>query len=270
VRLVGRVRDAVDPVDGPLADVVDEGRRITAAAVAAEVPLRLLGGVAVCVHAAAGIHPALARTYGDIDLVTTKRGGRDTLRLLEGLGYVQNERFNALNGAERLVVYDMGHARQIDVFVGKFSMCHALPISDRLDRDDQTVPLAELLLTKLQIVQLNAKDVADVHALVLDHDVGDSDTEMINGSFIAALLAGDWGLWRTVQGSIATAKERLAGAALAQVERDLIADRLDRLWARIEAEPKSVRWKTRARLGDRIRWYAEPDEIAHQQPQASV
>src|ERR1700741_2426189 len=140
--------------DEPLADIVEEGRRIASAAADAGVPVRLLGGVAVRVHAREGIHPALARTYGDIDLATTRRGGRATLALLESLGYTSNERFNALNGASRLVVYDVPNRRQVDVFVGEFTMCHTLPISDRLELDARTVPLAELLLTKLQIVQL--------------------------------------------------------------------------------------------------------------------
>jgi Uncharacterised nucleotidyltransferase len=244
----------------PLADILAEGERIASAAAAQGVPVRLLGGVAIGMH---GVHPALARRYGDIDLATTRRGGRGTLELLEGLGYTPNERFNALNGSTRLVVYDEPNRRQIDVFVGEFSMCHSLPIADRLELDARTVPLAELLLTKLQIVQLNAKDVADIHALVLAHDVGERDADEINGGFIAGLLARDWGLWRTTRGSLETARETLAETALSPAEQALVAERLERLWARVEAEPKSMRWRTRARVGDRVRWYEEPEEIDH-------
>jgi len=248
----------------PLADILAEGERIAAAAARSGVPVRLLGGVAICMH---GVHSALARGYRDIDLATTRRGGRSTLQMLQDLGYTPNERFNALNGATRLVVYDEPNDRQVDVFVGEFKMCHAVPIADRLELDPRTVPLAELLLTKLQIVQLNAKDIFDIHALVLAHDVGEGDDGEINGAMIAGLLARDWGLWRTTRGSLETARAALAGTALSAAEQALVAERLDRLWARVEAEPKSMRWRTRARVGDRVRWYEEPEEIAHRTPE---
>jgi hypothetical protein len=242
---------------------VAEGRRIAEAAVRAGVLVRLIGGVAICLHAAGGIHPALARSYGDIDLATTRDDGRATRQLLESLGYEPNDRFNALNGSERLVYYDLANRRQVDVFVGEFSMCHALPITERLVLDTQTVPLAELLLTKLQIVQLNTKDIRDVHALLVEHDVGDGDDDTINAAFIASLLARDWGLWRTARGSIETVLAALHATGLSQSEQALVADRLRRLADRIEAEPKSMRWRTRARVGERVRWYEEPEEIAH-------
>jgi hypothetical protein len=248
----------------PLADILAEGERIAAAAGERGVLVRLLGGVAICMH---GVHPALARRYGDIDLATTRGGGHGTLRLLEDLGYTPNERFNTLNGASRLVLYDEPNGRQVDVFVGEFRMCHSLPIADRLELDPRTVPLAELLLTKLQIVQLNAKDVADIHALVLAHDVGEGDAGEINVGFIAGLLSRDWGLWRTTRGSLETARATLSETALAADEQAVVAERLDHLWARVEAEPKSMRWRTRAKVGDRVRWFEEPDEVAHRTPE---
>jgi hypothetical protein len=252
-----------DGTDGPLEDIVAEGRRIAGAAGRAGVLVRLIGGVAICLHARNGVHPALARSYGDIDLATTRDDGRATRQLLESLGYEPNERFNALNGSERLVFYDVAHRRQVDVFVGEFSMCHALPISERLALDTQTVPLAELLLTKLQIVRLNAKDIREVHALLVEHEVGEGDDDTINRGFIANLLARDWGLWRTAQGSLETVAAALPESGLAEFEQALVADRLRRLADRIEAEPKSMRWRTRARVGERVRWYEEPEEIAH-------
>jgi hypothetical protein len=260
-----------DPVDrdgsaspaGPLEDIVAEGRRIADAAVHGGVLLRLIGGVAISLHARDGVHPALARRYGDIDLVTTRDDARATRELLESLGYEPNERFNALNGSERLVFYDVPHLRQVDVFVGEFSMCHVLPITERLALDSLTVPLAELLLTKLQIVQLNSKDIRDLHALLVEHDVSEGDDDTINAALIASLLARDWGLWRTVQSSIETVIAALPESGLSASEQALVSDRLTRLADRIEAEPKSRRWRTRARVGVRVRWYQEPEEIAH-------
>src|SRR5205823_7113915 len=122
----------------PDADIVVETRRVIAHAGDRGVAVRAIGGVAVSLHAASGVHPALARKYGDIDIVTTRRGGRDTRKLLAELGYQPNERFNAMNGGKRLVFYDLENERQLDVFVGEFEMCHRIPIADRLDVEPET------------------------------------------------------------------------------------------------------------------------------------
>jgi hypothetical protein len=244
-------------------DVVVEATRLIEAGNADGCTVRVMGGVAVCMHAQNGIHPALRRTYRDIDLVAGKKDGRRALNLLKTAGYESNDRFNAMNGGRRLVVYDMDNGRQLDVFVGEFQMCHKLPIAQRLDLDPLTVPLAELLLTKLQVVRTNHKDVVDICAILLDHDVGETDGETVNAAYIASLLAGDWGLWRTSRGTIETTRTQLSGIDLEPAERELIDSRLTRLWDRVEEQPKSFRWKSRARIGDRSRWYEEPEEIGH-------
>jgi hypothetical protein len=248
---------------GPDASVTTEALRIGELAADRGVPLRVVGGVAVALHTNGDVHPALRRTYRDIDLVTKRRGDREALKLLVDAGYVSNERFNSLVGVHnRLVVYDMLNGRQLDVFVGEFKMCHAIPL-ERLDVDSPTVPLAELLLTKLQIVRLNDKDVKDIAAILLEHPVGDGDDETINASRVAELLSSDWGLWRTSRGSIEFLRASLDGLELSPAERDLIRERLDTLWERVEREPKSLKFRTRARVGDRTRWYEEPDEVEH-------
>ncbi len=244
-------------------DVVVEATRLIAAADADGCTVRVMGGVAISMHATAGIHPALRRTYRDIDLVTAKRDGRRTLKLLEAAGYEPNERFNAMNGGRRLVVYDMQNGRQLDVFVGDFAMCHKLPIADRLNGDPTTLPLAELLLTKLQVVHTNHKDLVDICAIMLDHEVGDQDDNMVNAGYVASLLAADWGLWRTSRGTIETTRGQLAELDLRPDERELIDRRLTELWQRIEQQPKSLRWRSRAKIGERTRWYEEPEEIGH-------
>ena len=145
-------------------------------------------------------------------------------------------------------------------------MCHAIPL-ERLDVDSPTVPLAELLLTKLQIVRLNEKDVKDIAAILLEHPVGEQrrrDDQREPGG--ASCSPSDWGLWRTSRGSIEFVRAALDGLALSPVERDLIRERLDTLWERVEREPKPLKFRTRARVGDRTRWYEEPDEVEHREP----
>jgi hypothetical protein len=244
-------------------DILAEAARLVETATERGCTLRVMGGVAVSMHATGGVHPALRRTYGDIDLVAARKQGRPALKVLEAAGYEPNRRFNAMNGGKRLVVYDMDNGRQLDVFVGEFAMCHRIPIADRLQLDPTTVPLAELLLTKLQVVQMNHKDVLDISAILLDHEVAEEDSDAVNAGYIATLLAGDWGLWRTSRGTIETTRAQLGELGLSDEERERVAARLDALWARIDAAPKSLRWRSRARIGDRARWYDEPEEVGH-------
>ena len=250
---------------GPEQAVTSEALRLVELAQARGVTLRVVGGVAVALHTQGEVHPALRRPYRDIDLVTTRKGDREALKMLLAAGYESNARFNSMAGVHnRLVVYDNANGRQVDVFVGEFRMCHALSF-DRLAVDSPTVPLAELLVTKLQIVRMNDKDVKDIVAILLEHPVGERDDETVNAQRVAELCAADWGLWRTTRGSLEFARSGLERLALEEAERELVRGRLDELWERIERQPKSMRFKARARVGDRTRWYEEPDEIEHRE-----
>jgi Uncharacterised nucleotidyltransferase len=244
-----------------LSDIVDEARRVLDAAGSQGTTLALLGGIAVRLHASE-VPPALRREYHDIDFAVPKGGGRPAADLLEAQGYEPSKEFNALNGRERLLFHDPEHGRQVDVFVGSFRMCHEIPFEGRLRSGEQTVPLAELVLTKLQIVELNEKDVRDTALLFYGHEVSDHDEESINGERIAELCAGDWGLWRTLTSNLERCREHLGDYPLPQDDARRISDRLGQLLGMIEDRPKSRGWKLRARVGERKRWYELPDEVA--------
>ena len=193
----------------PLEDIVLEARRLLEAAAAADVPVRLVGGLAVRMHITG--EPVIARTYKDIDLVTLKGRGKRVSEFMTGMGYQGDRPFNATNGHRRLLYYDPPHGRQVDVFVGSFEMCHSIPITDRIEVHPSAVPLAELLLTKMQIVELNAKDQADILTILYHHDVADTDGagDVVNGARIAQLCAGDWGLWRTTRLNVERTRDAL-------------------------------------------------------------
>lgn len=243
------------------ADIVEEALRMIAAANERGVPLRLIGGLAVRLHAANDVHPALRRDFKDIDFATIKGRGKEVGRFIESMGYMPNKTFNTMNSGRRGLFYDTKHGRQVDVFVGSFEMCHAIPITDRIALEPMTIPLAELLLTKLQVVELNEKDQRDIFALIHEHEVGESDEETINAEWIAKLCANDWGIWRTCQLNVERSRKGVDTYDLSPTERAIVSDRLEALWARIEAEPKGAKWKLRGRVGDRKRWYKEPDEV---------
>ena len=243
-----------------LPDIVDEARRVLDEAERQGTTLALLGGIAVRLHAS-DIPPSLAREYHDIDFAVPKGSGRPAGDLLDSLGYDPAKEFNALQGRERLLYLDPEHGRQVDVFVGSFRMCHEIPFDGRLTPGQQTVPLAELVLTKLQIIELNEKDVRDTALLFYGHEVSDHDDEAINGERIAELCAGDWGLWRTITHNLERCRAHLGDYSLPDEDARRISDRLGDLLARIEARPKSRGWKLRARVGERKRWYELPDEV---------
>jgi hypothetical protein len=241
-------------------DVVAEGQRLLDKAASAGVPLRLLGGVAIRLRAPGELSAAFRRSYADLDFVTTKKGSRRAEELLRQEGYVPHVAYNSLHGGERLLFFDDDHERQVDVFVGAFSMCHKIPLNDRIEVDQTSIPLAELLLTKLQIAELNEKDVRDALALLEGHAVGDADGETINAGRIAALCAADWGLWRTITGNLDTCCALAPGYDVPN--RAEVETRLQELLHRIEAEPKTRSWRLRAKIGDRKRWYELPEEVA--------
>ena len=243
-----------------LAGVVDEGERLLEIARSDGSALALLGGVAVRLHARE-VPASLDREYKDLDFAVPKGRGGDANKLLRAAGYEPEVVFNAMNGKERMLFHDVEHGRQVDVFVGSFRMCHQIPFSDRIKPGEPTLPLAELLLTKLQIVELNEKDVRDTVLLFHGHEVGDHDDDTVNAQRIAELCASDWGLWRTITANLARSAEMLDSYDLPAEDRQRVADRIKAVLDRIEQAPKSRGWKLRAKIGERKRWYELPEEV---------
>jgi hypothetical protein len=241
--------------------MAEEAVRVAEAAESEELTLRLLGGVAIRLRAKDGLHPAFEREYADLDWIVPKGKSPDAQKFFDALGYTPHVRFNAIHGRERLLFFDEENNRQVDVLVGTFRMSHEIPFGDRLALEPFTVPLAELLLTKLQIVQLNEKDVRDALALLHDHSVEESDGEAVNAAQIARLCASDWGLWRTFTANLSDLDEHIDRYDLPEESKRRIAERVQRLQERIEEEPKTFGWKMRAKIGDRRRWYELPEEV---------
>jgi hypothetical protein len=192
----------------------------------------------------------------------TKKGAGDGDRLLRDAGYEPHITFNAMHARERALFFDDHHGRQVDVFIDSFRMCHQIPLADRLKGHDQTVPLAELLLTKLQIIELNEKDVRDTVLLLHGHPIDDHDDDAVNGAQIAQLCANDWGLWRTITANLERCRSHVSDYALDQSAHDRVHTRFDELLGRIEEEPKTRGWKLRAKVGERKRWYELPEEVS--------
>ena len=261
-----------------LADPLEESLRIVDAAEARGLTVRLMGGMAIRAHAPAWTARS-RRTEVDLDFATTSRDRTAFYELLAIEGYTPDRQHNALFGRKQAYFLDVVRKRPVDVLVDTLEMCHRIEFGDRLTASRPTLPLAELLLSKLQVVRINRKDVLDILILLAEHPIGTDDggpdashgTGTINLPRITALTSNDWGWWRTVTGNLDKLDQFLT-TDLEPDDLDLGEDRPVRfdpsaqiaaLRDGIEAAPKSARWKLRARIGERRPWYEEPEEMEH-------
>lgn len=246
--------------DAPLADVEAEAARLLERAAEAKVLVRLLGGAAVGMHRHGPFPPELQRRYGDIDVVVKKGQDRGLRRLLEDLGYVPNRNFNNLHGDRRLLFYDERHERQLDVFIGTFRMCHTLELDDRLELHQQTLAPSDLLLTKLQVVKINTKDIIDAQALLFGHQVERGHGDLIDLGRLVHVTSRDWGWYTTFMDNLARlmpdVETVLPPDAAAQV-----GGRVALIQQALADAPKSLSWKARSAVGRRVPWYELPEEI---------
>jgi hypothetical protein len=224
-----------------------------------DIAARALGGVAIAMRCKSAFTPPLTRDYHDLDLVTARRDARRLSAALVDHGFEPNTRFNALHGHSRMV-FTHRDGVHLDVLVGDFSMCHTIDLSDRLGVDPDTLSLADLGLTKLQIAELTRKDVVDVSALLIDHGLTQDDVG-INAPYMVTLLSRDWGWWRTVTANLELLEQLAPTIGLRDLERTVLLKRIAELQELTHGSPKTLRWRARARLGDRIPWRSEPEEI---------
>ncbi len=225
--------------------------------------LRLLGGVAVKYHSPSASYRALERHYSDLDFFGIGKQGSALRRLFEDLGYEPNQRFNALQGETRLIFEGTAQQRRVDIFLDVFHMCHTLHIGKRLTLDDYTIPITDLLLTKLQIVEINEKDVRDIIAILYDHEVVDAplqeDKEKIDGNYVAGLCSDDWGLCHTITCTLKRIPGFVSQYDIASEELAIVDNRIAQLLKLVEDVQKSLKWKLRAAVGERARWYDLPE-----------
>jgi hypothetical protein len=241
-----------------------EVQRIVAAATDDNVVLRLLGSLAFQLHCPqfGGLQAKMGRAYTDLDFASYSKQARRVSELLARLGYQENREIYVVTEGSRAIFENASNRLHVDVFYEKLDFCHVIPWNGRLEADAPTIPLAEMLLEKMQIVQINEKDVVDTIMLLLEHPLGAADRETINMDRVAGLCGSDWGLWRTVTmnldkvGRLAQGYPQLDDDAKGRVTEQVLA-----ALARIEAEPKSMAWRIRSRVGDRVKWYKDVDEV---------
>ena len=152
------------------------------------------------------------------------------------------------------------NGRQIDVFLDRLEMCHKIEYKERLEIDFPTVPLAELLLQKMQIIKISEKDIVDTTMLLLSHDIGNNDDNTINGSYISKILSKEWGFYYTVTTNLRKVASLMRDfKVLKEEEKNIVDKRIEELLKKIDEVPKSRSWKLRARVGTSKKWYRDVD-----------
>ena len=244
----------------PSALLLARAHQIIGAAAQRGVCLRLLGGMAVKAICDSAASMTLPPEGLDLDLAVYGKDRKQLDLVMEDLGYEPQRRFNALHGQRRLKYFNEQQGIALDVFVDTFHMCHRLAFADRLELSELTLPLADLLLSKLQIVQMGEKDLRDIYAILCDHELGHlGDVDSVEAGYIGSICSDDWGWYKTITLNLAKSMD-LVDDFLADEEREIYVSRARQLMQVIEAVPKSLRWQARARIGEAKRWYDLPEE----------
>jgi hypothetical protein len=248
---------------GLAADIRDEAAQLGAALLDAGISARLMGGVAIWLRCPTA-REGRAREYGDIDLASTTKAAPRVKALLEARGYVPDKFFNGLHGATRLYYGTQDGRWSVDVVIDSLDMSHRLDLRTRLDQPAPTLPLADLLLTKLQVWEINRKDLSDALCVLADHELSedDRDPDAIGLPRIRSVLGADWGFSHTVEGNLRKVLDLWHEGPPPPGEREVGA-RIEALRSAIDAAPKTFAWRTRARIGERMRWYETPEEVGH-------
>ena len=241
-----------------------ELKQILKASGEANILLRVIGSLAFQMHCPnfGYLQQAMGRAYTDIDFAAYGRQAAQIRTLMTAMGYVENREVYISSEGER-AIYDKPQAGlHVDIFYEKLDFCHTIYWKDRLEVDSPTIPLAELLLEKMQIVKINEKDIIDTIMLLLEHPVGDQEHEMINVNLIAKLCANDWGLWRTTTMNLDKVGVLVQGySQLNEEQKGKVRDQVNAILKRLEEEPKPFAWKMRNQVGDRVKWYKDVDEV---------
>jgi hypothetical protein len=226
--------------------------------------MRVIGSLAFQMHCPkfGYLQAAMGRAYTDIDFAAYHKQTKEIQSLMASLGYRENREVFIVSEGDRAIFEKPEIGIHIDIFFEKLAFCHVIYWNNRLEVDNPSIPLAEMLLEKMQIVQINEKDIIDTIMLLLEHSLGDNDQETINIKYITGLCSNDWGLWRTTTMNLDKVRQLAHGyKQLSNEQKDTIDMQIKTALGRIEKEPKSLAWRLRARVGDRVKWYRDVDEV---------
>lgn len=255
---------------------IEDAKKIVSKAYEKGIVLRILGAVAIRIHSMdyADLHKKLGRlgrekqTFSDIDFIAYGKQRNKIVNFFEkDMSYIVN-RYIMLGtlGKKRHIYYHPKSYYYIDVFFDRLEFSHDIPLKGRLELDNPTIPLADLVLEKIQIHQINEKDIKDLIVLLRAHEISETDKkETINAKYIAKILADDWGFWydatKNMQKVKFFTKKYYQENLIDNNTLDDIFTKIDKILEIIEKEPKTRKWKKREKIGIKKKWYKEVEEI---------
>lgn len=240
-----------------------EARKILNAAEQRGIVLRLLGSVAFRIHCPIFSHlfEKLERPLTDLDFITRKTYAQLLPEFFAELDYEFDRALALVTRGKR---YKFKHKKReivVDIFFDKLDMCHVIDLTQRLEVDSPTLSVSDLLLEKLQIFEITKKDIQDVTVLLLEHEVGNEEKEMVNSEYIAHLCSKDWGLWKTITTNLTKVKQFLSYIDIENKHKATVTSRIDKILRMIDVKPKSISWRLRSLIGERKRWYKIVEEV---------
>ena len=244
-------------------EYVERALAIADQARAAGVEMRILGSLAYRLHCPANLalFDEMKRDLTDIDFAAQGRQRKEVRAFLEGLGFVIDQDLLVTTEGARFAFTDPQSGMIVDVFFDELNFCHPIPLADRLTLDYPTISPTDLLLEKMQIVEINPKDIKDSLVLLLEHPLDSGESDTVDGRYIAELLAADWGFYYTVTQNLDRLQRELAGASgMTPEQAQVVRERINDLTKLVEDTPKTRKWKLRARIGPRVKWYQEVAE----------
>jgi hypothetical protein len=244
---------------------VDEALRLAQKAEEQGIRLRILGSIAYRIHSPKNVHlfSEMERELTDVDFGAERRQGHAIRDFMKGEGYHSNDGMFVGTEGARHVYNHPEWPLHVDVFTDELNYCHPISFRGRLELDFPTITTTDLLLEKMQIVEINLKDLKDTMVLLLEHPIGDSSAgrESIDDRYIVDIMARDWGFYHTFTTNLRKVVDFLPQMpALGDAGAAVIRGRIDDLLRRIEAAPKTMKWNLRAKIGPRMRWYQEVSE----------
>jgi len=260
---------------------VEEALSIVDKANVVGITLRVLGGLGVAIHSGelaefaerlgrVGTGAAQGQEYSDIDFMAYAKQREKVKELFSKLGYVKRKATLSSAASERQIYYHPKGWFYVDVFFDRLLVAnHPLDFRGRLELEYPTVSISDILLEKIQMWEaFSAKDLKDCLLILKSHAVETRAVkESIDAEYIAKLLSEDWGFWYTATTNLKKiarfvheidrlGKEVGIGAGnLEKDELEEIVARINKLLEIIEAKPKPFKWKMRAKIGTKQRWY---------------
>ncbi len=268
--IVAETPAASAPPNPLFAELESEWQQIMRAVASAKTILREMGALAIWLRCPQARALLLAPEKKHLEFAG-HASQRDAIRrAFESVGYQTNLAPDEFRSAPRLAFTNLARGVTVEICLNTFAMYHQLDLTPYLTPED--APLAEtaLLLLRLQLVEMSETGLRELGALLREHEISArAEPGKIDLMQITRLCADQWGWYKTVTMNL----QRILPFAVKSVpsgDNTIVVERAARIRQAIGDAPKSLRWQTRARLGENVRWYDVPATATPEQPDVEI